>query len=246
VSQRVRVAAALLVALVVGAWVLPWAVVQLRNLWRVELYDSRVLDCTGDWRDWGYPCDPDDLFGSSYSFSVAGTVVRLAVVGVLVLAETDRGLSSRTPQRLDAIVADTLATHASLAAAAGVRVHADVAAVGVPGEAALLERLVANLVHNGIKYNAPDGDLWVTVQAEQPVLRVVNTGPEVAPESVPRLFEAFRRARGDRLDHSGGAGLGLTIARSIVQAHDGSVSASARPGGGMDVAVELPVGGPAS
>jgi signal transduction histidine kinase len=162
------------------------------------------------------------------------------IEGLLVLAETDQALAARTPQRLDAIAADVAATYSQLAGAAGVRLQADLEPVTVAGEAALLERLVANLVHNGIKYNVPGGEVCLRVGPEQPVLSVTNTGPVVPAETVPRLFEPFRRARGDRLDHSGGAGLGLTIARSITQAHEGFIAATASPTGGLQVTVELP------
>jgi signal transduction histidine kinase len=162
------------------------------------------------------------------------------IEGLLVLAETDQALAARTPQRLDAIAADVAATYSQLAGAAGVRLQADLESVTVAGEAALLERLVANLVHNGIKYNVPGGEVCLRVGPSQPVLSVTNTGPVVPAETVPRLFEPFRRARGDRLDHSGGAGLGLTIARSITQAHEGFIAATASPTGGLQVTVELP------
>jgi signal transduction histidine kinase len=122
----------------------------------------------------------------------------------------------------------------------GVRLQTDLAPVTVSGEAPLLERLVANLVHNDIEYNVPGGEVCLRARPGQPVLRVTNTGPPVPAETVPRLFEPFRRARGDRLDHSGGAGLGLTIARSITSAHEGSIAAVAQPGGGLEVTVELP------
>jgi len=163
------------------------------------------------------------------------------IEGLLVLAETDQGMLARTPQRLDAIAADVAATYQQLARAAGVRLQADLEPVTVTGEAALLERLIANLVHNAIKYNVPDGEVCLRTGPGQPVLGVTNTGPVVPAETVPRLFEPFRRARGDRLDHSGGAGLGLTIARSITQAHEGHIQATAQPGGGLQVTVELPV-----
>jgi signal transduction histidine kinase len=71
-------------------------------------------------------------------------------------------------------------------------------------------------------------------------LIVSNCGPVVAPEQVNGLFEPFRRASGDRLDHGGGVGLGLTIARSIVAAHHGTITANANPGGGLTVEVRLP------
>jgi signal transduction histidine kinase len=164
------------------------------------------------------------------------------IEGLLVLAETDQAVVARTPQRLDAIAADVAAVHQQLAGAAGVRLQAELAPVTVAGEAALLERLIANLVGNAIKYNVPGGEVCLHVGPDQPVLRVTNTGPLVPAESVPRLFEPFRRARGDRLDHSSGVGLGLTIARSITQAHEGRIDAGSRPTGGLEVTVELPAG----
>ena len=162
------------------------------------------------------------------------------IEGLLVLAEAEQGLTSRMPQRLDALAADTVASYGQLAAAAGVTLRIDATPVTVIGEAALLERLIANLVHNGIKYNRPDGEVCLRIGPGQPVVSVTNTGPLVPAETVPRLFEPFRRARGDRLDHSGGVGLGLTIARSITTAHEGHIEAAAQPAGGLVVTVELP------
>lgn len=162
------------------------------------------------------------------------------VEGLLVLAETDQGLRSRTAQRLDVIAADVVALHQDMARAAGVTVVPELEPVTVPGEAALLERLVANLVVNAIKYNDPGGRVEVRVGPRDPVLTVANDGPAVPAELVPKLFEPFRRARGERLDHGGGAGLGLTIARSIATAHDGVIEAAPRPRGGLSVSVSLP------
>jgi signal transduction histidine kinase len=72
------------------------------------------------------------------------------------------------------------------------------------------------------------------------MLTVMNTGPLVPAEQVPALFEPFRRLSGERLDHGGGVGLGLTIARSIVAAHRGYIDAQPNPGGGLVVRVQLP------
>ncbi|SDF97537.1 Signal transduction histidine kinase [Blastococcus aurantiacus] len=162
------------------------------------------------------------------------------IEGLLVLAETDQGLRSRTPQQLDELARAAVALHADTARTAGVTLHAELAPVTVPGEAALLDRLLSNLLYNAVKYNEPGGWVCVRVADGQPVLEVENSGPVVPAELVPTLFEPFRRARGDRLVHSGGAGLGLTIVRSIATAHDGTVDAVARPDGGLVVQVDLP------
>jgi len=159
------------------------------------------------------------------------------IEGLLVLAETERGLVSAAPLRLDEIADDTLTTLAKAAEERGVHVAAELAPAWVVGERPLLERLVSNLVQNAIKYNVDGGQVHVAV-AQPGRLTVSNTGPVVASDQVGGLFEPFRRQSGDRLDH-GSVGLGLTIARSIVAAHRGRIGAVANPGGGLTVDVTL-------
>lgn len=163
------------------------------------------------------------------------------IEGLLVLSESDRGLVSRTPQRLDEIVMAVLDAHRDMARAASVSLQPEVAPCVVPGEQVLLERLVTNLVRNAIAYNVEGGSVRVVVGAD-PTLVVENTGAAIAAESVAGLFEPFRRGTTDRTHHGGGAGLGLTIVRSIAQAHDGSVVAQPWPNGGLRVEITLPSG----
>ncbi|WP_067510234.1 HAMP domain-containing sensor histidine kinase [Actinoplanes sp. TFC3] len=164
--------------------------------------------------------------------------VRL-IEALLVLSESDRGLASRSPLRLDSIVAAVVAEHRSRASEATVTVTTQLVPRFVIGEQVLLERLVNNLVQNAIKYNRPGGTVRVLV-GDDPALVVANTGDDVPAESVVGLFEPFRRLNGVRIDHSGGVGLGLTIARSIVHAHDGTIAASSTGHDGLQVAVTLP------
>ncbi|MBQ1052812.1 HAMP domain-containing histidine kinase [Micromonospora sp. C51] len=161
------------------------------------------------------------------------------IEGLLALSESDQGLRSRTPQRLDEIVTGVLAAHQDRIAEAGLTVHSHLEPRMVMGERVLLERLVTNLVENAIKYNRPDGTLTVAV-GRSPALTVVNTGQVVPAEAVAGLFEPFRRLARDRTNHSGGAGLGLAIARSITQAHDGLIAARPAEYGGLRVDVQLP------
>jgi signal transduction histidine kinase len=161
------------------------------------------------------------------------------IEGLLVLSESDRGLISRTPQRLDQIAAAVVDSHRDLATKARVVVRAELSDCVVLGEQVLLERLVTNLVRNAITYNVEDGEVLVQVGGH-PALVVENTGGLIAGESVAGLFEPFRRGSSDRTHHGGGAGLGLTIVRSICQAHDGSVQARPGPRGGLRVEVALP------
>jgi len=161
------------------------------------------------------------------------------IEGLLVLSESERGLVGTTPQRLDVIAETVTDRHRDLAAQADVKLHVDVTPRTVMGEAVLLERLVTNLVQNAIKYNRPGGCVRVQV-GDEPALRISNSGPVIAAEDVPALFEPFKRNAGTRIDHSGGAGLGLTIVRSIAQAHGGSVTATAGSDGGLEVDVFFP------
>ncbi|TCB99930.1 HAMP domain-containing histidine kinase [Micromonospora zingiberis] len=161
------------------------------------------------------------------------------IEGLLALSESDQGLRSRLPQRLDEIVGMVLASYQERAEAAGVSVESHLEPRMVMGERVLLERLVSNLVENAIKYNRPGGTLTVTV-GRDPALVVVNTGQVVPAEAVAGLFEPFRRLARDRTNHSGGAGLGLAIARSITQAHDGLIAARPAEHGGLRVDVQLP------
>ncbi|MEO3819289.1 HAMP domain-containing sensor histidine kinase [Plantactinospora sp. B24E8] len=161
------------------------------------------------------------------------------IEGLLALSESDQGLRARNPERLDEIAAEVVAAYQERARAAEVTLTGQLVPRVVVGERVLLERLVTNLVENAIKYNRPGGTVHVTVAAV-PALTVVNTGPPVPAEAVAGLFEPFRRLSGDRLAHGGGAGLGLTIARSITQAHDGVISAVPAGPEGLRVEVRLP------
>jgi signal transduction histidine kinase len=160
------------------------------------------------------------------------------IEGLLVLSESDRGLITRTPQRLDVIASQVVDAHLDLARSTGVRIECELSERIVGGEAVLLERLVSNLVRNAIKYNHEAGLVRVVVGAD-PALSVANSGAPVPAESIESLFEPFRRLRGDRVSPDG-AGLGLTIARSIAIAHDGRIFARPGPDGGLVVSVELP------
>jgi signal transduction histidine kinase len=166
--------------------------------------------------------------------------VERLIEGLLLLARSDRGLNSRELVRLDVVVASVLDGARRLADDASVTLTSRLAPRPVPGDPVLLERLVTNLVYNGIHYNSRGGTVTVEV-GEYPALVVTNTGPVVPRDQVDALFEPFRRLDRDRTSHRAGAGLGLSIVRSVAQAHNGSVSATPNPGGGLRVTAKLPV-----
>jgi two-component system sensor histidine kinase VanS len=115
------------------------------------------------------------------------------------------------------------------------------------GSRALMLQLSTNLVHNAIIHNLPErGTVWVTtsVHAERAVLTVENTGEKLTPQVVSALVEPFRRGT-ERIhtDHAG-VGLGLAIVKSVTQAHDGALTLTPRPAGGLCVTVQLPAAPP--
>ncbi len=72
------------------------------------------------------------------------------------------------------------------------------------------------------------------------MVRVANGGPPIPPDQIATLFEPFRRLHPDRIGSDRGAGLGLSIVRSVATAHGGQAKARALPEGGFEVTVELP------
>jgi signal transduction histidine kinase len=166
--------------------------------------------------------------------------------GLLTLASSEERLTTHTPTDL-ADIARRAATAAHAAAGhAGVEIRTVLAPTPVAGDPVLLERLAYNLIDNAIRYNIPD-DGWVQVTTSlddgQGRLTVENSGPDIPPQEVPGLFEPFRRLTTDRyatLHGNQGAGLGLSIVRSVAHAHGGQVDAAARPDGGLSVRVRLP------
>jgi signal transduction histidine kinase len=161
------------------------------------------------------------------------------IEGLLVLAESDRGLPGTTPVRLDWLVSAVLDAHAERITEHQLTVHRGLVERTVYGDPVLLERLVINLVDNAIKYNGPGGAIEVVV-AGAPALSVHNTGRQVPAESVSALFEPFRRLTDERTHQRDGAGLGLSIVRSITTAHHGTVAAIPGDYGGLRIIVHLP------
>ena len=164
------------------------------------------------------------------------------IEGLLTLARSERQLRAAEPLNLAMAAADALSVAAPEIDRLGLRVSRVLGAAPVAGDRALLERLVANLVENAVRHNRPGG--WVEVNSGRAgpmaVVRVVNGGPPIPPGQVAALFEPFRRLHPDRTASDRGAGLGLSIVRSVATAHGGTATAKALPDGGLEVRVELP------
>ena len=165
------------------------------------------------------------------------------IEGLLTLARSGHGIAAARPVDLAAVAAGVAEGCGAEAAARGIGLELALRARPVVrGDAVLLERLVENLVQNGLRHNRPDGGhvvLVVEQASSDALVRVVNTGPVVAAPDVAALFEPFRRAA-ERVDAGRGLGLGLSIVRAVAEAHGGRVDATANPDGGLTVEVVLP------
>lgn len=154
---------------------------------------------------------------------------------VLSRAETVAG---REPVDLAAVAAEVLTSNPGVS---DLDLQVELEETEVEGDPVLLDRLVSNLIRNGIAYNKPGGLLGVEVgrTGQSAFLVVRNDGSVLSEDEIPLLFARFHR-----LDSSAGQrgfGLGLSIVEAISRAHQGSVVATARPGGGLEVRFEMPL-----
>jgi two-component system sensor histidine kinase VanS len=162
---------------------------------------------------------------------------------LLLLSRADQRSFVREHADLSLIAEEATETLLPLAEKHGVTIETSGDITPTMGSPALLLQLSTNLVHNAIVHNLRDqGTVWVTtsVHARSAVLTVENTGEKLTPPVVATLVEPFRRGTERiRTDHAG-VGLGLAIVKSITQAHDGTLTLTPRPAGGLCATVQLP------
>jgi signal transduction histidine kinase len=152
----------------------------------------------------------------------------------------------------DILIPDLIPTAIAAAEAEATARNITITTVGDPvhvaGDPRLLERVIGNLVENAVRYNVQNG--WVTIETTYEGappdgyarIIVTNSGVPVPPEEVEGLFDAFRRGGRARTSHRG-AGLGLSIVKAIVDAHQGEVLAQALDSGGLRVEIRLGLAG---
>ncbi|WP_316527261.1 sensor histidine kinase [Kitasatospora brasiliensis] len=165
------------------------------------------------------------------------------VEGLLLLARSENELTDRRPVELSEVATRALEQTRSEAAKREVELRSKLDPAVASGNGVLLERLALNLLQNAVRYNTPGG--WVELATNAVPgggeLVVSNTGPVVPGYELEHIFEPFRRIKGaDRTRSDKGVGLGLSIVRSVVRAHGGTIEATSRAGGGLTMRVRIP------
>ena len=144
---------------------------------------------------------------------------------------------------LEPLVVEALDVGTQLAHARGVSIASTaLTPVAVVGDASALRRALLNLIDNAVKYTPAGGKVEVSLLREgtTAVIAVRDTGPGIAAEDADRVFQPFVRLDPAREAVPDGAGLGLSIARSIVVAHGGDLTLGGAPGGGSIFVIRLP------
>lgn len=168
----------------------------------------------------------------------------MAILNLLMdISEAETGTMKLTLEDLNlaALVREVMNLYEYVAEEAKVRVTTDVPPeLFLRGDRGRLRQVVANLVDNAIKYTPAGGQIWIDGAAAdgQALLIVRDTGVGVANEDLPRIWD--RLYRGDKSRSQRGLGLGLSLVKAVVQAHQGRVEVSPNPGGGSIFTLSLP------
>lgn len=180
---------------------------------------------------------------------------------LLLLSRADAGALRLDlgPVELDRLVEEVAKEGEVLARGKQVQVRiAGIEPLVVRGDGQRLKQLLRNLVDNGVKYTPAGGQVTLGLRVasrevsspssqlpEAPgpwvELSVRDTGVGISPEALPRIFERFYRADPARSRETGGAGLGLCIARTIAEAHGGTIEVESAPGAGSTFTLRLPL-----
>jgi len=162
---------------------------------------------------------------------------------MLVLARADAGGYPviMAPVDLTGVVHDCIRELTVRADDKAIAIRSELEPIALRGDEALLRRMLSNLLGNALTYTPRGGTVTVTLARSDDgvVLRVADTGPGIAPEDRERVFERFVRL--DAARTTGGAGLGLAIARWVAEAHGGGVRILSSGPGGSVFAATLPV-----
>jgi signal transduction histidine kinase len=190
----------------------------------------------------------DDETKSRYYRTIRGEIVALnnLIDDLFELAQLDAGgiQLELDLQSLSDLISDTLESFRPVAERRSIHLSGTVEGQVDPVlmNSPKISRVLYNLVDNAIQHSPDDGEVQLRVTKDETGVRVevLDNGPGFSAEELPRVFERFYRGESARSREKGGAGLGLAIARGIVDAHSGQIWARNREAGGAVVGFALP------
>ena len=162
---------------------------------------------------------------------------------LLCRADSDLGTHGRIPMSLEQSLSEAVEGLSSIARSKQISIDLDLnEAAMVNGDPVQLRQLWTNLLDNSLKHTPDHGRISVAVSLDdnQAVIEIRDTGHGILPEHLPHVFERFYRVDSSRRRVSGGAGLGLAICQAIVQAHQGEIQIQSSSAAGTVVVVHLP------
>ncbi len=121
-------------------------------------------------------------------------------------------------------------------------INTDLDELCLQADAQRLEQVIGNLIGNSLRYVPPGGSIVLSLKKTEnsAEIKVADSGPGVPEEELPMIFNRFWRSEKSRARVSGGAGLGLAISKQLIEAQGGSIHASNRPEGGLEITILLP------
>jgi len=184
---------------------------------------------------------PAQLTTMAHDVREACTTSEKLIEALLTLARSDRGPAVTDHVDLAVCVEDALEASTNEIVNRGLTIETELRPAPVRGDTVLIQRMIANLIDNAIRHNVDGGHLHVATTADQDdcKVNVRNTWEPVTIETIGDLFEPFRR-HDERSHTNDGVGLGLSIVRSVVLAHAGTVHATIDETGDFTVSVRLP------
>lgn len=186
---------------------------------------------------------------------IAGSVVEecdrlMQMINTMLdITEAEAGIAGLklAPVDLAELVGEVVELFAGVAEDQGIDLAGEAAApVPVSADRRRLQRALANLVDNAIKYTPPGGRVRVAAAARDgtATIGVQDSGPGIAADDLPRIFDRFFRS--DRSRHRPGSGLGLSLAQAVAHAHGGRIEVASAPGAGSLFTLIVPLSAPAT
>lgn len=164
---------------------------------------------------------------------------------LLLLARFDSGATPliRTRMNLDSMVSECVELVEPLATARAIRIECQTTSCLVYADSERLFQVVTNLLTNAIRYNVDEGSIHVSIRVEHSsaVISVTDTGVGISPDQLPRIFDRFYQVDKARSRAEGSCGLGLSICKTIVEAHSGAITATSQVNVGTTLEVRLPM-----